>query len=272
MADRSRQEAGDVVAANDFGRFRRLVDVGGGVGVLLAQILAATPHLHGVLFDRPEVVEQARERLTAVGVTERSEFVGGDFFISVPSGRDAYLLSRVIHDWDDEAALQILASCYRAMKDGGTLLLVEAILPERAHDNPAAIRMDLHMLMLSTGRERTRAEFERLLSQTGFGLTRVVPAPRSGSASSRRSGQPRIAPARALAEVPPMRSATAEADLMVATRSRPRACLSAPLARGRRGRRGSSRGKARSASPPPGGRCWAGWPAVPAGYHRASLR
>ena len=175
MADRSRQEAVDVVAAYDFGTFRRLVDVGGGSGVLLAEILAATPELRGILFDRPEVMERARKHLGAIGVTERCELVGGDFFASIPPGGDAYMLSRVIHDWDDEAALQILATCHRAMEDGGTVLLVEAILPEWARENPAAIRMDLHMLMLLEGRERTAVEFEQLLAKAGFLPTRVVP-------------------------------------------------------------------------------------------------
>jgi hypothetical protein len=114
------------------------------------------------------------ERLGAAGVTERCTFVGGDFFVSVPPGGDAYLLSRVIHDWDDEMAQKILTTCHRTMEDNSTLLLVDAILPERARENPAAIRMDLHMLMLLEGRERTGAEFERLLSQCEFRLTRIV--------------------------------------------------------------------------------------------------
>ena len=175
MADRSRQEAADVVAAYDFGAFGRLVDVGGGTGVLLGQILAAAPRLRGVLFDRPEVVEQARERLAAAGLAGRCEFVAGDFFASVPPGGDAYLLSRVVHDWDDGAARRILATCHRAMGDASRLLLVEAVLPERARDSLAAIRMDLHMLLLLRGRERTEAEFEGLLARAGFRQTRIVP-------------------------------------------------------------------------------------------------
>jgi hypothetical protein len=175
MTDRSRQEAVDVVAAYVFGNFGRLVDVGGGTGVLLAQIIAATPGLRGVLFDRPEVIEQAQERLGAAGLADRCEFVGGDFFAAVPRGGDAYLLSRVIHDWDDEAAHRILTTCHSAMADDGVLLLVEAILPERALESPAAIRMDLHMLILLHGRERTGAEYDRLLERAGFRRTRIVP-------------------------------------------------------------------------------------------------
>jgi hypothetical protein len=175
MADRSRQEAAHVVSSYDFDRFDRLVDVGGGTGILLAAILAAAPRLQGTLMDQPHVVERARERLQTDPVAARCALVGGDFFASVPSGGDVYLLSRVVHDWNDEAAARILTNCRRAMADGGTLLLVEAVLPERAQDHPAAIRMDLHMLVLATGRERTAAEFDRLLTASGFEMTRIVP-------------------------------------------------------------------------------------------------
>lgn len=175
MTDRSRREADNVVASYDFRAFRRLVDVGGGTGVLLVRILAVTPGLRGVLVDRPAVIEVARGRLEAAGVADRCDLVASDFFEEVPPGGDAYLLSRVLHVWDDADAIRILTNCRRAMGDGGTLLLVEAILPELARDSPAAIRMDLHMLMLLHGRERTGAEYERLLIQTGFSMNRVVP-------------------------------------------------------------------------------------------------
>lgn len=175
MANRSRQEAAAVVAAYDFGRFRRLLDVGGGSGVLLAEVLQATPGLHGTLLDRPEVTAAARERLAALGVGDRSEVVAGDFFGTLPPGHDAILLSRVLHDWDDADAGRILAACRRAIAPDGRLLVVEAILPERAADLPAAIRMDLHMLLLFRGRERTEAEFGQVLADVGFRLARVVP-------------------------------------------------------------------------------------------------
>ena len=175
MIDRSRREAADVVAAYDFGACGRLVDVGGGQGVLLGTILAAVPRLQGVLFDQPPVVEGARERLASMGLAGRCEFIAGDFLAAVPPGGDTYLLSRVIHDWDDERAVRILTNCRRAMGQGATLLLVEVVLPERAIERPSAIRMDVHMLMLVGGRERTTAEYERLLGAAGFRLVRVVP-------------------------------------------------------------------------------------------------
>ena len=176
MVTRSRQEAAAVTVAYDFGAFRRLVDVGGGYGILLSAILAATPALRGVLFDRPEVVERARERLAAEAVLARCDVVAADFFTSVPAGGDAYVLSRVIHDWDDAAAIQILTRCREAMPDGATLLLVEAVLPRRAREQPGAVHMDLHMLTLLHGRERTVREFQAVLAAAGLELRRVVPA------------------------------------------------------------------------------------------------
>ena len=101
--------------------------------------------------------------------------MAGDFFESVPTGADTYLLSRVIHDWDDDDAQRILATCRAAMPDGARLLLVEAILPERARESPEAIRMDLHMLILLGARERTEAEYRRLLAAAGLTLQRVFP-------------------------------------------------------------------------------------------------
>ena len=159
----------------DLAGLRELVDVGGGSGILLEAVLRATPGLRGVLVDRPEVAELAERRLEAAGLKDRCRCVTGDFFVAVPPGADAYLLSRVIHDWDDADAGRVLATCRAAMSDGASLLLVEAIVPERARDSPEAIRMDLHMLMLLRARERTEAQFRDLLAGAGFDLRRVVP-------------------------------------------------------------------------------------------------
>ncbi|HJU02167.1 MAG TPA: methyltransferase, partial [Actinomycetes bacterium] len=175
MTGRSEQEAGDVVAAYDFGGIGRLVDVGGGHGILLGAILRSAPELRAVLVDQPAVVADARRRLAADGVADRCKLVGGDFFAEVPAGADAYLLSRVLHDWTDDAAHRVLATCRSAMGPGSRLLVVEAILPERAADQPAVIRMDLHMLVLLGARERTEAQFRRLLADAGFEVRRVVP-------------------------------------------------------------------------------------------------
>jgi hypothetical protein len=174
MAARSEQEARDVVAAYDFSGVRRLVDVGGGRGVLLAEILRAHPAMHAVLTDREAAIPAARAYLDAASVGERADCVAADFFETVPAGTDAYVLSRVIHDWDDDDAARILTTCRRAMSPQSRLLVVEAILPERALDRPAAIRMDLHMLLLLGARERTEAEFTHLLEGAGFRVQRVV--------------------------------------------------------------------------------------------------
>ncbi|MGE0296120.1 MAG: methyltransferase [Pseudonocardia sp.] len=166
MLDRSRREADAVVEAYDFTGIPRIVDVGGGAGVLLATILAAaTPGTEGVLFDRPTVCAQTGPGAWTVEA--------GDFFAAVPPG-DAHVLSRVLHDWDDADASRILRACRAAMPAHGRLVIVEAVLPERAAQDPATTRMDLLMLVLLGGRERTEAEFRTLLGAAGFALTRVA--------------------------------------------------------------------------------------------------
>jgi hypothetical protein len=175
MTDRARHEAEAVVAAYDFTPFARLVDFGGGEGVLLAAILRAAPRLSAVLVDQPPVVERAGRRFDEAGLAHRCELVPGDIFATAPAGGDIYVLSRVLHNWPDDAARAILANCRQAMDERSVLLLVEVVLPESAADNAAAIRMDLHMLALFDARERTAAEYERLLAGAGFRLTRTLP-------------------------------------------------------------------------------------------------
>jgi O-methyltransferase len=146
----------------------------GGSGALLHAILRASTGLHGVLLDRPEAVQSAAQRLAGAGLADRAECRMGDFFDAVPGGADVYLLSRVIHDWPDADARRILERCREAMALGARLLVVDAIVPERALDGPEAIRMDLHMLMLFGARERAEEEVRRLLAAAGFVLRRVV--------------------------------------------------------------------------------------------------
>jgi hypothetical protein len=158
-----------LLAAYDFSRFDRLVDVGGGEGALLRDLLSATPALRGVLFDLPQVVARAPRILTG-GVAARCEIIGGDFFDSVPEGGDVYLLKGVIHDWPDEDAARILRNTRRAIHQGGILLLIERIVDSAAR--PAGV-MELLMLVIG-GRERTESEFRSLLAATGFALTRII--------------------------------------------------------------------------------------------------
>jgi hypothetical protein len=175
MTARSRREAEGVVQARDFSEFPRIVDIGGGTGVLLEAILNATPGSTGVLFDLPSVARLARQRLAGQPVASRIEVEGGDFFAAAPPGGDCYLLSRILHDWNDDDAIRILRSVRDAMPSSGRLMIVEAVLPERAVDEPATIRMDLLMLVLVRGEERTAGSFERLLDEAGFALTAIQP-------------------------------------------------------------------------------------------------
>jgi hypothetical protein len=168
------QVMGAVVSAYDFSQFRTVVDVGGGHGALLTAILSVTPGLRGILLDLPGVAEGAKPHLAAAGVLDRCEVVGGDMFTEVPGGGDAYVFSRVIHDWDDARAAAALASCRRAMGPAGTLLLVEEVIPPG--DTPAYGKLsDLNMLVGPGGQERTEAEYRVLYTAAGFELTQVIP-------------------------------------------------------------------------------------------------
>jgi predicted O-methyltransferase YrrM len=163
-----------VAAAYDFAGVGTLVDVGGGIGTLLATVLQANPGMRGVLLEMPHVAAEARPRLAAAGLAERCTVVEGDFFEAVPAGGDAYVLSHVIHDWDEARCQAILANCRRAMGGRGRLLLVEAVLPSGDAPHPGKM-LDLVMLTLTGGRERSEAEYAALLAAAGFTLTRVVP-------------------------------------------------------------------------------------------------
>jgi len=163
-----------------FAKFEHVVDVGGGHGTVLATILKAHPHLHGTLLDMPSVVGGARTLLAGEGVADRCEAVGGDMFWAVPSGGDVYLLSHVIHNWEDAPATRILQSCRRAMAAEAHLLIVDRALPELAAPAPAVvddIMIDLSMMTVLGGRERTASEFEALLTRAGLRLERVISLP-----------------------------------------------------------------------------------------------
>ncbi|MBV8821706.1 MAG: hypothetical protein JO123_02820 [Ktedonobacteraceae bacterium] len=176
MTGSSEQGAAAIIAAYDFSWAKTIVDVGGGHGALIASILNANPHAHGILFDVPQVTEGARAHLVAAGLAERCEVVGGDFFQAVPSGGDIYLLSWIIHDWDDERSVTILKNCYQAMASGARLLLIERVVP---HDNEPSLSKlyDLHMLVLLGSRERTKPQYQALLDAAGFKLTTIIPIP-----------------------------------------------------------------------------------------------
>jgi len=175
MTQFSRGYAASVIGAYDFSAFRRIVDVGGGQGLMLAAILGAYPRMHGTLFDQPGVVAGASAALAERGVIDRCDVVGGSFFEAVPEGGDAYLMRVVIHDWEDDEAIAILKVCRRAMQTTAKLLLIERIVAP-PNEMPAIKFSDLNMLVSPGGRERTREEFSDLFAKSGFELTRVAPA------------------------------------------------------------------------------------------------
>lgn len=163
-----------VVAAYDFSSFQTVVDVGGANGNLLAAILSRHAGPRGVLFDRPHVVSDAPALLKMRGVSERVAIKAGDFFQEVPPGGDAYVLSHIVHDWNEMQCLSILNHCRKAMKPDSRLLLVEMVLPDGDVFHPGKI-LDMVMLVMAGGQERTQAEYAALLNRGGFCLTRVVP-------------------------------------------------------------------------------------------------
>src|SRR5271154_687615 len=162
------------VEAYDFSQFGCIADIAGGHGVALATVLAAHPATCGILFDLPHVVAGAPALLESRGVAERCQVVHGDFFNSVPEGADAYMMKHIIHDWDDERARAILSNCRRASKPGGKLLLIEMVVPEGS-DGALAKLLDLEMLLIPGGLERTESQYARLFESAGFRLTRVIP-------------------------------------------------------------------------------------------------
>ena len=167
-----------VLAAYDFRAFEHIADVGGGHGALLHGILSASPKTWGVLYDLPAVVSGAAALQTGP-VAARCEIVGGDFFESVPTGADGYVLSHVIHDWSDEKALRILHNCRRAIRPGGKILLIEGVLKPPNEPDPLKF-LDVWFIG-GGGQERTESDFGTLLRDAGFSLTRVIPTVRSNA-------------------------------------------------------------------------------------------
>jgi len=174
MASFSAAETHAILHAYDFSAFETIVDVAGGRGTLLAGILNANPTIHGTLLELPHVAKQAEEVLKAAGVAERCEVVGGDMFVAIPEGRDAYIMKTVIHDWQDAQALALLKKCAEAMPAHAKLLLItEVVAPPNVPD-PTKL-MDLNMFVTFGSSERTAAEFETLLAEAGLQLDGIIP-------------------------------------------------------------------------------------------------
>jgi hypothetical protein len=162
-----------ILMAYDFGGISSVVDVGGGQGTLLEKILQFNPDMRGTVFDTASTIERTKQLHGNNPRGKRCSYVSGDFFTSVPQGADAYLLCGVIHDWDDDRAIRILGNCRRAMTKNSRMLLVDMVVPD-TNVNCFSKLLDLNMLVMNGGRERTRAEFSALLDAADYKFTRII--------------------------------------------------------------------------------------------------
>jgi hypothetical protein len=180
MATYARSRLRPAVAAYDFGQFGTIVDVGGGNGALLIEILRAYPQPRGIVFDLPAVAERAREHIAAAGLADRCTAVGGSAFETVPQGGDAYVLCNFLITFDDERAAGILRRCREAMVDGGTVLLIEWVVPAAGETTDPfrfwdTATIDLTILSTGSGRVRTAEELQAVLQAGGLTLTEIIP-------------------------------------------------------------------------------------------------
>lgn len=178
MSGRAEIFAPELLSLFDFSGARQIVDVGGGIGALLARILQAHPQAQGTLFDLPAGLTDAPAYLRARGVESRCTLVPGSFFDSVPTGADVYILRDILHDWADDRAAQILRVCRSAMAPAARLLVIDAVLPPRATDDPDArpkFLYDMNMFVLFGARERTEDELRRLLEAASFTVESLLP-------------------------------------------------------------------------------------------------
>jgi len=165
-----------LVGSYDFSQFKTLIDVGGGLGTVLASILCKFQQLHGCLYEQSSVIEGAKSFLEAQGVISRCNLIPGDFFESVPKDFDAYLMKSIIHDWDDEKALAILKNCRASINKHGKLLLIERVIGQ--DDAPLSVKwQDLYMMVIYGSRVRTEQEFRNLLRASDFELKKVIALP-----------------------------------------------------------------------------------------------
>ena len=188
MTGNSRSEAQAVIEAYDFSRFGCVVDVGGGQGLLLKEILLAVPATRGILFDQPQVVASADQVFASAGLAQRCQVVAGSLFESIPEDGDLYVMKAILHDWDDRASIDILRTCRRAMSPTATLIVIERVVGP-PNEIPEGKFSDLNMMVQYAALERTRQEFHNLLKSGGFEMTEVIP---TGSPLSIIVGQPML--------------------------------------------------------------------------------
>ncbi|MBZ5631763.1 MAG: methyltransferase [Acidobacteriia bacterium] len=176
MTDLSSGDAAAVVQSYDFSRFEHIVDVAGGHGTLLAAILDQAPKLRGTLAEMPHVIEGARKAGILDRLANRSTLEAVNILESVPAGADAYIMKFIIHDWYDPECIKILSNCRKGIRPGGRLLVVDQVVP--AGNEPAMSKIvDLEMLVLPGGMERTERQFRELFAASGFRLERIIPMP-----------------------------------------------------------------------------------------------
>lgn len=177
MTSFSRTVGNAVAAAYDFSNAKVIADIGGGHGRLLSTVLKTNENAKGILFDQPQVVAGAEEVLTEAGVSERVEIVGGNFFAEIPVEADIYLLKNIVHDWNDEESVWILQNIAKNAKPGAKVLLVESVVEAEKGVPSMSKVMDLNMLAMTSGRERTAAEYAELFEKSGFKFVAVHPTP-----------------------------------------------------------------------------------------------
>jgi len=176
MTDLSQGDSAAIVQSYDFSRFEHIVDVAGGHGALLAAILDQVPKLRGTLVEMPHVIEGAKKAGILDRFVNRCTLEAGSIFESVPAGADAYIMKFIIHDWYDPECVKILSQCRKGIRPGGRLLVVDQVVPARNEPGVAKF-MDLEMLVLPGGMERTEKEFHELFMASGFRLERIIPTP-----------------------------------------------------------------------------------------------
>lgn len=166
-------ETAAMIDAYDFAQFGTVVDIGGGNGTVIRTVLEKNPGVQGILYDMPHVIERARPALEKSSVASRLNLIGGSFFESAPPGGDAYMMRHIIHDWYDPESLTILKNCAAVMRPDAKLLVIDAVI-EPGNGPQFSKFLDITMLTMPGGKERTGAEFRELLAAAGFELTRVV--------------------------------------------------------------------------------------------------
>ncbi len=166
----------NVIPAYDFSDFKTIVDVGGGNGALLMAILQTAIHAKGIVFDEEYVTNETQKEIATKKFSERCSVKAGSFFDSVPEGADCYVMKHILHDWNDEKSIQILGNCKKAMKPDSKLLVIEAVIPTGNSPHPGKF-MDINMMAMTGGKERTEKEYSTLFDKAGLKLSRVIHTP-----------------------------------------------------------------------------------------------